>query len=299
VLAGRAIHLLEFANVATIFLAYPFTDMPDLFEAVKRASVGIADVHCATTDWESLHLLEKVDNQMKAADLALFDVTTWNVNVAVEYGIARKAGYNHRLLFCSDPVYEGFRKGRPSVFSDIAGVDSLHYKDLPTLEQALRGYLPNAIKRTHATPDIGVRPNLTLEITFSTIPGQGLVLEGSLRNQRAVAYEVRYRIDGLEIERQHGRFTIAIPQPIRVGTVAPGETKTLRHTIEREPLGRRTIDQPRVYFEYRDENGIDYRQQGWLRLKRTDDEASYVFGGLGPPEVIKDKNEILIPLVYM
>jgi len=101
-------------------LRIPLLILPELFASVEHAAHGLADVRIATSEWEAVHLLDKIDVQMREANLVLFDVSTWNINVAVEYGIARKASYNHRLLFCTDARYEAFRRGKTSVFSDIA-----------------------------------------------------------------------------------------------------------------------------------------------------------------------------------
>lgn len=77
---------------------------------------------------------------------------------------------------------------RPASSQTSPGVDSLRFADSEALERTLRAYLPNALKPKHVISDISVRPNLTLELGEKKIAGQGRVLEGLLRTNRAIAY---------------------------------------------------------------------------------------------------------------
>ncbi len=71
-----------------VFLGYAFK-WPVIRDAVTAAADGIATVTCADDTLTGMHLLEKIQEMMLQADLCLFDLTSHNVNVATEYGIAR------------------------------------------------------------------------------------------------------------------------------------------------------------------------------------------------------------------
>ncbi len=126
-----------------IFLGFAFR-YPEIRRAVEAAAAGIADIVCADDTLTGVHLLEKITDMMCAADLCIFDLTAHNVNVAVEYGLARGLGLNPLIL------YNDSEELRPTdyvhdIFSDLRGLDSLRYRSVDELSRTLRLYLPGAL----------------------------------------------------------------------------------------------------------------------------------------------------------
>jgi len=76
------------------------------------------------------HVLEKVAVLIAGSEFAVFDVTGWNANVALELGIAMRGAGEYYILF--NPA-----GGRVDVPSDLGGIDRLQYEDFAGLEEVV------------------------------------------------------------------------------------------------------------------------------------------------------------------
>lgn len=116
-----------------VFVAYPYSfskaDYRKVFRDVgKRFGVQFTYADEKIT---SLQILEKIEGMMTEAEFSLFDVTTWNPNVALELGLARGMGSEYYILF--DPA----RGDKRDVPSDLGGIDRMQYTDYASLEEAV------------------------------------------------------------------------------------------------------------------------------------------------------------------
>lgn len=116
-----------------VFVAYPYSfskaDYRKVFKDVGKA-YGVQFTY-ADEKITSLQILEKIEGMIEEAEFSLFDVTTWNPNVALELGLARGKGSEYYILF--DP-----EKGNKSdVPSDLGGIDRMQYTDYASLEEAV------------------------------------------------------------------------------------------------------------------------------------------------------------------
>lgn len=123
-----------------VFVAYPFRYYPkDVYRPIfqrieqeRRFKAVYAD-----DTLTGQHLLEKIGKILRGVELAIFDLTTWNANVALElgvaYGLRVTEGRPDSWILYS--VAEGHEKDVPT---DVRGIDSVRYTDLADLETQLR-----------------------------------------------------------------------------------------------------------------------------------------------------------------
>jgi len=123
----------------SIFVAYPYR-IERYKEAIAVACDGIATPAYADDVLTKMHILTKIMTQMRESDLALFDLTGRNANVALELGIAIALDVNYRILL--GPNDE-------NVISDMQGWDQLRYSDLDDLGRRLRVVLEHPATRSH------------------------------------------------------------------------------------------------------------------------------------------------------
>lgn len=73
------------ADKPTIFVAYPYSfkkaDYRAPFKKVAK-EYGV-DFTYADQKITAIHILEKIVEMMEVAEFSLFDITTWNANVAL------------------------------------------------------------------------------------------------------------------------------------------------------------------------------------------------------------------------
>ncbi len=108
-----------------LFVAYPY-DFPKA--DYRRPFTELAkafDVEFQFADERitNKHLLDKVTDMIVTARFSLFDVTTWNANVALELGIASGRGRDFYLLF--NPTHADNPKA--DVPADLGGLDRIQY----------------------------------------------------------------------------------------------------------------------------------------------------------------------------
>jgi predicted nucleotide-binding protein len=113
-----------------IFVAYPYSfskaDYRRAFKDVAKA-YGVKFVY-ADEKITNKHILEKIEGMIEDAEFSIFDVTSWNANVALELGIARGNGQDYYILFNPD-------SDKADVPADLGGIDRLQYTDYSELEQ--------------------------------------------------------------------------------------------------------------------------------------------------------------------
>ena len=76
-------------------------------------------------------VLEKIVEMIESAAFALYDVSQWNANVTLEYGVALGLGSKAFIAFNPDKTDLG------DVPSDVRGYDRLQYRDLDELSAAV------------------------------------------------------------------------------------------------------------------------------------------------------------------
>jgi hypothetical protein len=93
--------------------------------------------HFADTRLETKHLLEILRKYMNTADYCVFDLSTWNANVALELGLADGLDVEYYIL-----VNRSLSKGVPA---DIQGIQRIEYGNLDDFDEQ-NGLLPKLIK---------------------------------------------------------------------------------------------------------------------------------------------------------
>jgi hypothetical protein len=121
------------AEVASIFVAYPYSfssaDYRGTFASVEDDFPHVKFLY-ADEEITNKHILDKIAGMMDDAAFSLFDITTWNPNVALELGIAVGRGLDYYILF--SPTVEG-----EAVPSDLGGIDRIQYGDFAELKDGL------------------------------------------------------------------------------------------------------------------------------------------------------------------
>lgn len=160
------------ARSRKLFVAYPYSfpreDYRERFDEVASAF----DVEFVFADAQitSKHILEKITDMIVTARFSLFDITTWNPNVALELGIAMGRGRDYYLLF--NPSHSG-NPGGTGVPADLGGLDRIQYTSYTELEERLTKLLaqefgvrreeradPVAVYRERVPDIVGRRPGL-------------------------------------------------------------------------------------------------------------------------------------------
>ncbi|MCL4709262.1 hypothetical protein KJ068_29240 [bacterium] len=91
----------------------------------------------ADTRLSSKHLLEILRKYISTADFCIFDISTWNPNVALEIGLAEGLGVEYYIL-----LHRKLSKGVPS---DIQGIQRIEYSTYDDFDER-NGLLPQFIK---------------------------------------------------------------------------------------------------------------------------------------------------------
>lgn len=197
-----------------VFVAYPYSFPKDDYRGVFTEVGEEYDVSFAFADEEltNKHILEKIATMMTAAAFSLFDITSWNPNVALELGLAYGRGLDYYILF--DPTH-----GDPDVLSDVKGIDRIEYRSYtelkkhvsklirdqfgaPEKEQAaegalvvaqleeLRGRIPGLLGREPGQPIGGIASSLGVPVELAQTLVRPLV--GSELETRGVRRGMRY-----------------------------------------------------------------------------------------------------------
>ena len=265
-----------------IFLGYPF-GISEIKSAVERAALGLAEVQVAADRLESIHLLDKIERMMAESHLCLFDATTHNVNVAIEYGIARGRRLNHRLLYCTDVAYVP-KNHAPDVFTDLKGIDSIRYSAFNELDPMLRAHLPKLLANAIPQLDEGrPGPRLQLRLQTNAITDRAS-LEGDLVNTSAsAANRVRLWVSGVG-DASHALGVI------RCGTLTLSD-KPFHVSVpyENQPLRTNRPQFPIIGAEFVDDAGRRFIQRGDLDSHGPDASGRFTYSldGLGAPQSVE------------
>jgi hypothetical protein len=286
-------------NLKTIFLGYPFA-LPQIREALERACAGFARIVVASDRLRGKHLLTKIDEMIQESDLALFDLTGHNPNVAAEFGIAYARNVKWAILYCTDPTYKPSDKAESRIFSDLEGMDSIRYSEFEQLESEARRLLPeylaaehvglvNAIATSKQLPgrhDSSLRPRLHASVKFN----YGLVVGASGSPVKKIGTDTllvtlsnkgRGAANGIEV-----RIT-GFDHLGKVETLAPGEKAARKWPLEDQPAYLSQPALPKIRVAFTDDNGDRYEQEGALEHSESGGRHFYsAESTLGPPQSV-------------
>lgn len=116
------------ADKPQIFVAYPYSiSKADYRGAFKKVAsqYGVRFLY-ADERITNKQILNKIIGMIEESDFAIFDVTTWNANVALELGVAIGSQQDYYILF--NPT-----TGQEHPPSDLGGIDRLEYRDFAEL----------------------------------------------------------------------------------------------------------------------------------------------------------------------
>jgi hypothetical protein len=116
----------------TVFVAYPYEfskeDYRDSFSQVGD-EFGVTFLY-ADEEITNKQILDKIKGMIEGATFSIFDITSWNANVALELGIAVGLNEDYYILF--NPEHD-----QTDVPSDLGGIDRLQYADFTSLKAEL------------------------------------------------------------------------------------------------------------------------------------------------------------------
>ncbi len=258
-----------------VFLGYAF-QIDQVRQSVEAACEGLADLACADNELTDLHLLDKIQRMMEQSDVCLFDLTSHNVNVAVEYGLARGLALRPIILYNESPDYRP-KEAHPDVFSDLRGMDSIRYRSFDELRSVLRSNLPHLLNtHTRKLANERPQPRLNMRLEGRKLPNDTCFFTGTVANiGTAVANRVSCALVGYT-------STTPVRQPLRIGTLAPGEPpREVSFRYDDLSMLRQTNGMEHVLVEFVDDHGRRYEQRGRLIPHRdVNGLYSYNFDGL-------------------
>lgn len=127
-----------------MFVAYPYSfsrkDYRESFAAVGE-EFGVAFLY-ADEQITNKQILDKIRGMIEQSTFSIFDITSWNPNVALELGIAVGLDEDYYILF--NPSHD-----QTDVPSDLGGIDRLQYEDFSSLKDQLR----RLIEQQFGSPD--------------------------------------------------------------------------------------------------------------------------------------------------
>ena len=113
-----------------VFVAHPYKSIPieDYRSALKEVEKENPGCKFTYADEEitSDYILEKIEKMILESDISLYDLTTWNPNVALELGLAFGLKRKYYILF--NP-----KQDASEVPSDIRGIERVEYGSMTEL----------------------------------------------------------------------------------------------------------------------------------------------------------------------
>lgn len=111
-------------NPRQVFVAYSYRlydkrDYRKPFEEIGKAFN--VDFIFADEKISSLHILQKIANQIKESEFGIYDITGWNPNVTLELGLA--LGMSEKVFVALNPD----KTEMDDLPSDLKGIDRLQY----------------------------------------------------------------------------------------------------------------------------------------------------------------------------
>ena len=114
-----------------IFVAYPWNlyDDRDTYKRIYTDLERPLDVQFVFAEqrFSDGHVLDKVMTMIRTAAFGIYDVSGWNPNVTLEYGMAR--GLSSRAFIAFNPA----KTNREEVPADVRGYDRLQYTSFDDL----------------------------------------------------------------------------------------------------------------------------------------------------------------------
>lgn len=123
-------------SALTVFVGYPWGSAVEreqykaAYEHVRARVPGVV-FKFAEDRISDRHVLEHIEGLIRDCDLGIYDVTGWNPNVTLEYGLAR--GLKQPALIAFNPRLTNIH----DVPSDVRGFGRLQYESLDELSQRL------------------------------------------------------------------------------------------------------------------------------------------------------------------
>lgn len=177
----------------SIFIAYPYhfstADYRGAFSGVEE---DFGDVRFVYADEQitNKHILDKITTMMGAAAFSLFDITTWNPNVALELGIAIGRGLDYYILF--NPTVEA-----SDVPADLGGIDRIQYEDYTALKIGVAklmrqqfGSPEPEVEETKAGAEIVERMETLADAVPGIVKAEPGLLMGGIASSLGVPVEV-------------------------------------------------------------------------------------------------------------
>lgn len=115
-----------------VFVAYPYSFSRADYRRVYREVGKAYGVEFTYADQKitNKQILQKIEAMIHEAQFSVFDVTTWNPNVALELGIAIGAELDYYIAF--NPAIE-----QGEVPADLGGIDRIQYTDYASLGEGV------------------------------------------------------------------------------------------------------------------------------------------------------------------
>lgn len=117
-----------------VFVAYSYKlySTPDYRAVYARVgkALGVEFVF-ADEKITNLHILQKIANFIRESQFAVYDISGWNPNVTLEFGLS--LGYGEKAYIAIDPT----KTPVEDVPADLRGLDRLQYNSFSELEAGL------------------------------------------------------------------------------------------------------------------------------------------------------------------
>lgn len=132
------------SKMKTVFVAYPYKlyrkdhyrRIFKQFEKTHQVTFIFADEKIT-----NMHIMQKIQSYIQAADFSIFDISSWNPNVTLELGLAIAKDASWYICFNPD------KTNTNEVPSDIRGIDRIQYKSLPELNGKLTALFDEKFQR--------------------------------------------------------------------------------------------------------------------------------------------------------
>jgi len=181
-----------------VFVAYPwnlYDDRGAYKEAYTKLEKALAIKFVFAEERVSTgHVLEKIIDMINDAAFGIYDVSAWNANVTLEYGVARGLNAKAYIAFNPDKTDVG------DVPSDVKGYDRLQYTTLAELSKNVSQLVAQEL-------GAGVPVADPLEGLGNQLIAQIRKTPGSTVNQLATALELRVDLVKLLLMRTTSQWT--------------------------------------------------------------------------------------------
>jgi predicted nucleotide-binding protein len=177
-----------------IFVAHPYKAIAidDYRAAFKDLEKQFKNVKFVYADEEITndYILEKIERMILEADFSLFDVTTWNPNVALELGLAY--GLKRQIYILFNPTMDS-----SEVPSDIRGKERIQYNSYSELKTKMTLVLQKHLQaesKTIANEYDTIKQKINAFIGQHNRVGSSQIAEALALNQgvvRSILYELK------------------------------------------------------------------------------------------------------------